>query len=65
MKGETLVKWFDPNNLDHIRAYNHLSIYGVWPVGFMPEDMFIENNWQMMIAFKLAQAWVGFKLDGE
>ena len=26
--------WFDPKNLDHLRAYNHLRNYGEWPDGF-------------------------------
>jgi len=57
------TEWFDPNNIEHIQAYKHLQNTGAWPNGFKLNDIFPENNWQILLAFKLANAWVDYKLN--
>jgi len=57
-KPKNLVEWFDVNNFDHIKAYNHLLIHGCWPEDFLPEDIEIPNVWQVGLANKLANAYV-------
>ncbi len=53
-----LVDWFDPYNMEHIRAYRHLQNTGVWPYGFISAGVVIGMNWQVLLQSKLAAAWV-------
>ena len=56
--------FFDPYNMDHIEAYHHLCQTGMWPKGFIPEELKLEfeSSWQFIIMNKLAEAWVGHML---
>lgn len=55
------LDFFDPLNIEHLRAYRHLQRKGSWPEGFITNDMAIEFeiNWQMELQFKMADLWVG------
>jgi len=53
-----LVEFFDPRNLDHMKAYKHLCDKGFWPEGFIKEGMEIPNGWQILIAAKMSDCWV-------
>jgi len=55
---ESFCEWFDIYNINHIQAYRHLQQTGVWPVGFIPTNIWIEPNWQAILAFKLADEWI-------
>lgn len=55
---KSFIKWFDPHNLDHIKAYVHLQKNGNWPVGFVPADVKMESCWIAGICSKMADAWV-------
>lgn len=57
--------FFDIYNIKHIRAYKHLQIHGAWPIGFIPDDIEMENNWQMLIWAKMATAFVDAVLKGD
>jgi len=37
-----IVDWFDVANPEHLKAYKHLQDTGLWPEGFLPEDIEIE-----------------------
>lgn len=58
----TLTEYFDPYNIDHIKAYRHLEKYGFWPEDFIPEDIEIENNWQISLLNKMAKAWIHYMI---
>jgi len=58
----SLCEWFDPNNIDHLHAYHILQTTGNWPPNFVPKDIRIENGWQIIIASKLADEWIDYKL---
>jgi len=59
-------KWFDPNNNTHIQAYNYLRKTGAWPAWFIkPPDVQLEASWNALIAFKMADAWVNYKLNSK
>ena len=60
-----LVDWFDPYNIEHIRAYRHLQNTGIWPCGFISAGVVIGSNWQILIASKLSNAWVDHMLAEE
>ena len=59
---KSFCEWFDPNNINHIKAYSHLQKTGFWPTGFTPENIYIENGWQTILAFKIANMWIKYKL---
>lgn len=50
--------WFDPNNLEHIRAYKHLSTVGTWPEGFIPDYVVLGPTWIFEATAKLAAEFV-------
>lgn len=56
-------EWFDPNNINHVIAYSQLQRTGMWPERFLPEKIYIEPNWQTILAYKMANAWIDYKLD--
>jgi len=62
---KSFTKWFDPENMEHIKAYHHLQKTGNWPIGFKPENIWIEPGWQGILAFKLANKWVDYKMMGQ
>jgi len=53
-----IEEFFNPYNMEHIKAYKNLITYGFWPVGFLPEDIEYSATWQAIIAFKMTSAWV-------
>jgi len=58
----SFCEWFDPNNIEHLRAYKHLQNAGAWPEGFKPGNIYMESFWQIMLAGKIANAWIEYKL---
>ena len=63
MNKKSFVEWFDPHNKKHIEAYQHLRNTGCWPLGFLPEKIYMEPHWQILIFAKLADAWTDYKLS--
>jgi len=61
---QSFCEWFDVDHIGHIRAYEQLQKTGMWPVGFVG-NMYLEPNWQMILAFKLANKWVDYMLEEE
>lgn len=61
-----ITEFFNPYNMEHIKAYKYLSIHGFWQEGFLPEDIEYANNstWQAVLAFKMADVWVEQVLVG-
>lgn len=55
-----VMKWFDPQNLDHLRAYKYLTLNGVWPEGWPLGPL--SHMWQIVIQSKIAAAWLEEKL---
>lgn len=54
--------WFDPNNIEHLKAYRHLEEEGFWQAGFIPNYITFDVGWQISILSKLANAWLNSKL---
>ena len=50
--------WFDPNNLEHIRAFKHLCKTSTWPEGFIPEHVDQGPLWHFEAVAALARCWV-------
>lgn len=55
--------WFDINNLEHLRAFEHLNKTGAWPVGFLPEDIEIDSLSSMRIFQILGLEFLDFKIE--
>lgn len=53
-----IVEWFDPYNIDHIRAYRYLEKNGMWEVGFIPDNIEFTDGWQIAILSKLTNAYL-------
>lgn len=58
----TITDFFDPHNLDHIKAYSVLMDSGIWPNGFISEDTVFPSGWQCFLALKMTDAWMEYSL---
>lgn len=58
MKNTNITEWFDPHDLQHMKAYAILVDSGEWPEGFITDKTTFPNNWQIYLAYKLADAWM-------
>jgi len=54
----TIMHFFDPYNVKHLKAYEVLSNTGAWPPDFIPENMGFEPVWMAGICAKMAEAWI-------
>ena len=55
--------WFDTNNLEHLKALEHLNKNGAWPVGFLPEDIEINPMASVLILTKLGVEYIDLKIE--
>jgi len=55
--------FFDPYNIKHLKAWRHLEDTGYWPIDFIPEDAEFGRYSRYMIASKMTDAWVKWRLD--
>lgn len=62
IKMTSLIDFFDPHNLEHMKAYGILINSGTWPEGFIPETVEFPAHWHMLLALKLADAWMEYSL---
>jgi len=60
-----IVDWFDPSNIEHLKAYKHLQDTGVWPEGFLPEDIEMLPLWSLLLSGKIVDVYLKEKLENE
>ncbi len=48
--------WFDPKDINHLKAYAHLQETGVWPEGWPLGPL--PHLWTIILANKLAAAYL-------
>jgi hypothetical protein len=53
-----IAQYFDPHDVDHVKAYQHLQEDGSWPEGFIPEDVKAINGWRYLVDQKIIDAWI-------
>ena len=53
----TIVEFFNPHNIKHLKAYEQLKETGFWPKGFLPVGVDYDSHWQVEIVAKMADAW--------
>jgi hypothetical protein len=58
----TVDQFFDPSNVEHLRAYRQLQKTGLWPQGFLPDNITFPSLWAVTIANKLADLYVEERL---
>jgi hypothetical protein len=57
---KTILDFFNPLDIDHLRAYQHLQQKGTWPENFVPWDKIeFGANWITELTTKMADLWVG------
>lgn len=59
-----ITEFFNPYNMEHIKAYKHLLTYGFWPERFLLANIEYSTGWQAVLAFKMADVWVEQVLVG-
>ncbi len=58
-----IEKFFDPRNIEHIKAYKELQDTGAWPKGFIPEGTEFGPGWQALLAFRIADLYMREKMS--
>ena len=58
MERESILEWFDVYEPTHIDAFKELQRTGMWPVGFIPENIDFPNAWQIGLYGLLAEAYL-------
>lgn len=53
-----IVDWFNPRNIEHIKAYDHLRKNGTWPVGFINAGTEFPPTWLLGISEKISNVYV-------
>lgn len=53
-----ITDFFDPNDPEHVKAYETLEKTGSWPEGFVPVEVEFSPVWQIEILNMLAKCWV-------
>lgn len=64
---KNLSEWFDPHNLEHMKAFACLTQTGRWPPGWLPSDVWHDPGWDEVVYAKIeetgwpdeALAWAG------
>jgi len=55
---KTIIEWFDPWNISHMRAYIYLEDKSYWPKDFIPKDIIFPNTWRIELINKIADCWI-------
>jgi len=56
----TIVEFFNPMEIEHIKAYRYFEEHCHFPVGFAPDDIEYPKLWQVSLISKLAQYWIKY-----
>jgi hypothetical protein len=59
---QSVWEWFDPTDLTHLQAYQVLQQTGIWPEGFIPENVGFPVLWSLHLDARLANLYVSEKL---
>ena len=53
-----ITDWFDVKDIKHLKAFDYLQRIGMWPEGFMPDDIEFGPQWESRIRSRMADAYV-------
>jgi hypothetical protein len=68
MEQQTVAGFFDPHNIEHLKAYKLLQQNGQWPDYFYQhlKGLDFQNGaWSILIANKMADAYIELILKGD
>lgn len=57
-----ILDFFDVENTEHIKAFDHFLVESSWPKGFIPDNVTFNSNWTNVITAELASAYIDLKL---
>jgi len=57
-----IISWFKPHDRQHLKAYVVLRHTGIWPEGFIPDDVEFPYNWHLRLTAKIADLYVDEKM---
>lgn len=63
----TIIEFFDPYNIEHLKAFKYLMDTEIWPIDFyeeIPDNIEFPVNWKIILAGEMAYCWVNACLDG-
>ena len=58
---QEIVEWFNVQSDEHLAAYRILEQSGLWPEGFIPEEVSLSPGWHMQLMWKMASACLDYK----
>jgi len=58
----TIIEWFDPTNIEHLKAFQEMFQEGFWPKDFIPKDMKFPEGWCIRLTSKLVNLYLEEKL---
>jgi hypothetical protein len=53
-----VADFFDPYNVNHLKAFKYLNERGCWPDKFIPESVSFTPTWIYDLTVKMAKAWL-------
>ena len=59
-------EFFDPYNIGHMKAFQHMQKTGAWPKEFfdkVKEQVHEDPHWYVTIQMKMANAWLKHSLS--
>jgi len=63
----SIVDYFDPKNIEHIKAFKYMQDTGTWPKKFWKEMEAVGveflGAWHSSLAFKIADVYVEEKME--
>jgi hypothetical protein len=64
----TIIDFFNPHDLEHLKAYRVLEKTGMWPVEFVPSNVADQEwplIWHALLAAKMTAAWLNAVENGK
>jgi len=58
----SIIDFFDPYNIEHIKTYDTFRKTGIWPTDFVTSDIDFPIGWHSRIVCKIANAWADIAL---
>ena len=55
--------WFQPSQITHLLAYQHLQKTGTWPIGFIPKSVIFTTCWHASLMSILANEYLKIQLE--
>lgn len=59
----SIIDWFDPCNINHLRAFKDIQDGIPWPDGFLPEDIEFPTLWLTTLMSKITDIYIDSMLS--